>query len=386
MSVPKKNELTVDRGTQLLRGRVIVVILALGLTLCGISPADELAADTAAHPALLELVDQLGEDRFEVRVAARRKLLHLAVEHPHDLAILAGEADIDPEVATQIVRILERIFQKHADAIGDNAERALEWISRSESPVAVTAFQVLIGNARLRESRARQAIERLGGEVGYAHPNSDRVRRGHAIAPLTGVGFGEPAIVYGIWLHSDWKGTPDDLWHLRRLSQWPDMVIYSIKGNGIPLEELLKLSALIPGLHIEERGPCLGIKSFRDVSPCTVGDVVSHSAAEKAGLKINDEIVQLNDQPVRTFGHLVELLQDHDVGDDILLEIRRGGEAMTLELKLGSWRGVAKLDEQSVHPPRPFAGPFGQAPVDEPRPADADPMPTPAPGIELKVR
>jgi hypothetical protein len=59
------------------------------------------------------------------------------------------------------------------------------------------------------------------------------------LAPLSGIGFGEPAVLYGVWLHSDWKGTAEDLWHIERLAHWPDLVIYSIRGNGIDRRDLL---------------------------------------------------------------------------------------------------------------------------------------------------
>lgn len=320
--------------------------------------ADESPVESDASPRLqiTQIIEKLGDAHFETRIGAERQLAERAREAPDELAELARRSEA--ETATRIVQVLERTFQKHHDDVGDRAERALEEISQSESPAAKQAAFVLLGNSRLRESRARKAIERLGGELGYMNPREDRIRP-PAVAPVTGVGFGEPAMLYGIWLHSGWEGSRDDLWHLRRLGHWPNLTIYSIRGNGVTREELIQLNASIPGLRIEERGPCLGIQSRPDLLPCQVTEVLPNGAAAAAGLKANDEILALNGQQVRNFSELVEMLKEHEVGEAVLLEVHRNGEPQEIEVTLGSWKGVALRDGHNVPAPKPFDGPFG---------------------------
>jgi hypothetical protein len=339
--------------------------------------ADAVPAEADASPRLqiTQLIEELGDANFETRIGAERQLAERAREAPEELAELARRSDA--ETATRIVQILERTFQKHDGELGDRAERALEALSQSESPAATQAAFVLRGNSRLRESRARKAIERLGGELGYMNPREVRIQP-PAVAAGTGVGFGEPVMLYGIWLHSGWEGTKEDLWHLRRLGHWPNLTIYSIRGNGVSREELNQLNASVPGLRIEERGPCLGIQSRPDLLPCQVTEVLPNGAAAEAGLMANDEITGLNGQPVRNFSHLVERLKEHEVGEEIVLAVERNGEPLEIKVTLGSWRGVARREGQNVSPPKPFDGPFGVPPADA-GPTRRVPPPVPLP-------
>ncbi|SFJ20072.1 PDZ domain-containing protein [Planctomicrobium piriforme] len=328
---------------------------------------------TPLPPDVQKLVRQLSCDSFKDRVAAQQQLTEYTQQHPQQLAMVIPE--IPPEAQLRLVRILEESFLEHADQTGDNAERALDEVRETDAVAAVDAAGVLAGNARLRESRARVQIERLGGRLAYVHPTDGR---SPPTAPLVGVGFGEPSQLQTILISEDWSGTPDDLWHFRRLSHHRDLMLYNIRSNHLTMEDLLPLASDLPGLNVAERGGCLGIRGGSNATAMQVSDVVENSAAEAADLRPNDVIEYLDDHRVRNFSHLVELLLLYAPGDVVKLKVNRNEEVLTIPVTLASWRTMPLTDQPPAPTPADFAGPLGQARPRPPAlPEDAEPEPSP---------
>lgn len=67
-----------------------------------------------------------------------------------------------------------------------------------------------------------------------------------------------------------------------------------------------------------------------------VADVDPESAAVKAGLKVQDVIVAMNDKEVKSSSELRKLLYtEFKTGDKVLLKVYRGSELKTIQMKLG---------------------------------------------------
>ena len=332
------------------------------------------AAATVDAPVEQWIADLSG-DSFSCRVSAQRSLAEIADRIPERLEEAALPAD--SEQALRIVRLLEGVFLDCADERGDRAERALERLSHSSSAAALVAGQVLDGNARLREARARKAIERLGGELGYVHPAEQpggwrQIGPGFANGPY----FGPPAVLYSVLISEDWLGKAEDLWHVRRLSHHPDLTLYNIRGSGLTYEDLMPLVREMPGLTIVERGACLGISGspgFGDGTGATVLAVVRGSAADRANLMVNDRILALDDKPVMSFQSLVELLLEYSPNTKVELSIRREDQLLTVPVTLSSWKGQSHSGGIHVPAPPPFHGPLGTAVP--PPPSMPEPIP-----------
>ena len=319
------------------------------------------AAGFGEEPALDSLVAQLTSESFRTRVSAQQQLSDLAADHLDQIEAQTLEAT--PEVAQRLISLLEAVFLKHADQTGEAAEQALMRIAQSGTAGGVAAGRVLQGNSLLRESRARQALEKLGAQFVYykplAHYNGQALFISQlAVIPEVGVGFGPPAVLRSIYLHENWTGTKDDLWHLQRLSHHRDLVIYLIKGSSIEINDLFQLAAQLKGLSIQERGACLGIRSQPFASGCVVGHVVENGAADRGGLLMDDEVLALDEIPIRSFQHLVLSLQDYSIGDEVTFTIKRNGEISELIITLGSWRDVTRNDDMTVDTPPLFLGPL----------------------------
>jgi len=300
------------------------------------------------------LAERLTSSEFRERVAAQRQLREVAAEHPSDLLALA---EVSPGVSLHLVPVLEDIFLKDDGKIGEEAEQSLMVLTTLEGPVSVSAEKCLRNHGKLRESRARKAIEKLGGEFAYMNTSAMVVSDNQRL--LSAVNFTPSKVLDAVWLHHDWKGEIQDLWHLQRIAHCPDLAVYSIRGNSISQLDLLRLAAVLPGLRVSERGPCLGIQHEGIGGDCTVSKVLRGTPADKAGLRPGDEILGLNGTPIRSFLHLVASLQSFELGDKVELEVNRLSDVISIEVELGPWRGVHDRAPDAVPRPPTFTGPYG---------------------------
>lgn len=98
-----------------------------------------------------------------------------------------------------------------------------------------------------------------------------------------------------------------------------------ILNAGNRSRELTQPDALMPGL---------GFDIWRPRVPAVIATVMDDTAASRAGLKVGDEILKVDQQPVADFSELVTLIKPHP-GRDVTLEIRRDGQIMSVPLTIG---------------------------------------------------
>ena len=80
-------------------------------------------------------------------------------------------------------------------------------------------------------------------------------------------------------------------------------------------EKLAKENHLVEGIYV---------KSIDDFS-----------AAEKAGLKPGDVIIEADGKKIKTMDELTEIKNSHKIGDEISVKVNRDGQEKDLTLKLG---------------------------------------------------
>jgi regulator of sigma E protease len=102
--------------------------------------------------------------------------------------------------------------------------------------------------------------------------------------------------------------------------------------------------------------PGLGFDYWRPRMPATVGVITDDGAAARAGMKLGDEIVQVDGMPVSDFGHLVQLIEPN-ADKQVTLQIRREGRLLQLpvaveETKVGG-RQVGRIGVGSTNKPLP---------------------------------
>jgi S1-C subfamily serine protease len=71
-----------------------------------------------------------------------------------------------------------------------------------------------------------------------------------------------------------------------------------------------------------------------------IQEVTAGSPAAKAGLKADDVITAINNQPLNESTPVVNVLQQYKVGDTLQLTVLRGGNTITVKLTLGERPGT----------------------------------------------
>jgi regulator of sigma E protease len=80
--------------------------------------------------------------------------------------------------------------------------------------------------------------------------------------------------------------------------------------------------------------PGLGFQMGRPRVPAVIADVVKDSAGDRAGLRLNDEIVRFDGVPVEDSAHLVSLVEPK-ANQTVQLEIKRDGQLLQVPLTIG---------------------------------------------------
>ena len=88
--------------------------------------------------------------------------------------------------------------------------------------------------------------------------------------------------------------------------------------------------------RVKKGGPFLGIVAAPAAGGLKIYRVLEGSAADKAGLKVNDIILKADGKAMKTHEDLVNMLKKHNPGDEIEVEILRGNENKVLKVKLGA--------------------------------------------------
>jgi regulator of sigma E protease len=89
--------------------------------------------------------------------------------------------------------------------------------------------------------------------------------------------------------------------------------------------ELTQPEALLPGL---------GFEIWQPKVPAVVATVMPDTAAARAGLKVGDEILKVDDRLIADFNQLVAQIKPNP-GRNVTLEIRRNGEVTAVPLTIG---------------------------------------------------
>ena len=76
-------------------------------------------------------------------------------------------------------------------------------------------------------------------------------------------------------------------------------------------------------------------KRYNMVEGIYIVTVDEFSAAEKAGLKVGDVIIEADGKKIKTMNELNEIKNTHSIGDTMKLKINRDGAEKEITLTLG---------------------------------------------------
>ena len=76
-------------------------------------------------------------------------------------------------------------------------------------------------------------------------------------------------------------------------------------------------------------------KTYKLVVGVYVKSVEDFSAAEKAGIKAGDVIIEVEGKKITKMDELNEIKNSHKIGDEIKIKVNRNGEEKDLTITLG---------------------------------------------------
>lgn len=120
-------------------------------------------------------------------------------------------------------------------------------------------------------------------------------------------------------------------------------------GFAIPIDNVLSIinSIIEHGYAVK---PYIGVsiatvseeaKSFGLPAGASVQIVVEGAPADKAGLQVNDIVTSANGEEIKTSSELVAIVAQCQPGDELVLEVYRGGETLTLTVNVAEQHTAA---------------------------------------------
>jgi hypothetical protein len=299
---------------------------------------------TASAPSDAQIaawVADLDSNQYRVREAATQQLAATAVAALDPL--LAAANSKRPEPADRAVWIMQQLART-TDL--DQRQQVLEHLARVENRPQVVD-EAKAGLAEIEHQLAVHAIEQLGGR--YLEEGAD---------PKTGQTMPKRVV-----LDDRWRGGDAGLKQLIHLHAVPLVTIVgtdvSAKGvaqlAGVESLQLLQLfgtrleDADVAGLKTQfaqhmpavkidyRRGALLGVVGPDIGQSAVVRTVQPGTAAATAGIQDGDTIQKIDGKPIADFAALTTEVGKHRAGDEIVVELQRGGQTLELKVKLGRW-------------------------------------------------
>jgi hypothetical protein len=296
---------------------MLILIAAFGSSLPAedASPVNSDARDLAA---------ELKHQEFSVRESATRKLPQLGASAIEPVTEVALQENL--EAGLRAVSILEELYLSNDAAAFDQAETSLKRLmTESKLPaVAQKAAQTLDANQfTVTQRRAITEVRRLGGQIQMQREFPVLVN-GEQIRPEQG--WAQAAAI-----SRHWKGGVDGLKHLARLKSLQS--IYLVSGHPLSMEAIDQLRDELPDAIFQTRGPAmLGVGTRADALGCTISMVRSEFAAELAGLRVGDIVVEIGGKPVRQPEDLISLIGENTEGENVEITALRGDPILRYKL------------------------------------------------------
>ena len=365
-------------------GMILVLLLPAAAVVGG---------DAAADPAVEQIrrwVAQLDAERFVDREVATERLIAAGLTAIEPVLAAATEANL--EVTTRSVYVLQELALCADERTAEAAHAALERIAQPRLTSAARRARSTLARLNLiRQDRAILELKRLGANVGTRPSELGfALVEGYSVE-LNESWQGSPQDLVRLrWLRDAGELTLEgsqvtDEW-LKHVAPMTDLSALTIKRANITDEGLTHLLGLkqlslltlmyvpvtdeglgalqqlrgvgrlrIYGARLTEagvgrlkdalltaevdvrRGAFLGIGCQDGTEGCVIYTVRPNSAAEKAGLMVNDVIVEYEGQKVVDYKSLTAGIGNNVAGDTVTIQVIRDGRALTKRVRLGEW-------------------------------------------------
>lgn len=240
------------------------------------------------------------------------------------------------EASVRAILVIEQIYVQGKEKSVSKAEDALDLLTRAKNPsVAIRAEEAIDRHTDIRKKRAIREIRKRGGTVKLW--TADEI-----LTEQMGSRF-KPGQVRYVALGPKWTKDKQEqeqgLRFIKRVGVFH--TLYLIKKNSIPEMVRDDLAKALPQtqFHDRESNAMLGVGSGNrnQEGGCLVTSVSKGLAAQKAGIRSGDIIINFDSQPVNNFQGLVDLIGKKSAGDTVDVVLYRDGAPKKLKVTLSSW-------------------------------------------------
>jgi len=372
-----------------MKRRSVISVICMLLLPATAAFAEE--AESAPSAARIRVwIDQLNAERFVDREVATEQLIAagaVAVD-----PVLAAVTQSNLEVTTRAVYVLQELALRSDALASDAAHAALERIAEPRlTSAARRARSTLARLDLIRQDRAVQDLKRLGANIGervselgfglvegYTVELNEQWRgTPRDLARLRWLRDAGELILQGPQVTDEWlkhiapmtdlsvltikraQVTNEGLTNLLGMNQLAMLSLMYVPLTDPAIEHLQQLRGVarmrIYGTHLTEagvdrlrgalatseidvrRGAFLGVGCQDGAEGCIVYTVRPNSAAEKAGLMMNDVIAEYQGQKVADYKALTAGIAGNVAGDTVTIKIIRDGKMFGKQVTLGEW-------------------------------------------------
>lgn len=371
----------------------LIAMTVLPLTAAPAVPAETPASAPADAPSAEQIqqwIAQLNAERFVDREVATEKLISSggAAVGP----VLAATAENNLEVTTRAIYILQELALSGDAAVSDAAHAGLERIAQPRLTSAARRARTTLERLdSIRQERAIQDLRHLGASVadrqadhvfGFVEGYTVELGEGwqgrvQDLSRLRWLRDAGELVLQGPQVTDEWlryvasmsqlpmltlkraKVTDDGLKQLAGLKELAvlslihvpvsDQVIdtlrqlqsvdkFRIYGGNLTAAGVQKLRQDLPNSDIDyRRGAFLGVGCQDGTEGCIIYTVRPGSAAEKAGLLMNDVILEYDGRKVTDYKTLMALIAANIAGDAVTIKVVRDGQSLSKHVTLGEW-------------------------------------------------
>lgn len=334
------------------------------------------------------LIQSLRSHQFHERVAATGELTRIGL--PAVDALSAAVMSGDPELISRSITILYQIALRQSPRDGSIAQdRLVQLLNKSAGS---THAQVAASLRQYRDAREKQAITKLAalgvhvdgqipmqGAYGWDQtvdlhfaedwpgdvdqlfwlqwlPNANNVlidgssARREVFRQIAGLPNLTNLVIRYAHLEKDALVPLKDLKNLQRLkisytkldddqidalTQIPVGSTLHLQGTGWTAQQRNLIETRMPfSRKIFKQGGFMGIKGTPYRMPCEINEVIEGGAAIKAGLQKKDIVIRVNQNLIRSFEDLQQIVGSYEAGDVLTITYIRDGETATTKLTL----------------------------------------------------
>ena len=275
-------------------------------------------------------VSQLASDRFADRQLATKKLIAIGTPAVEQLGQAIRTGDL--EVQLRAFKCLEAFFgSENFEAVSETWTVLEQFTEDPDRLIAERSRDLL---TRYGSVRGKLVVKRIKSMKGIVRT----LPRANSVFPEQTM----------IAVDSKWTGGDHGLQFLKILREKgmpPGLTVYIIDGAPVSLEAVaeLELALVDARILVQTRGRAtLGISggtNFRVRRGCEIREVSGRAAAD-AGIRKEDVIVKFGNDEVEDFYHLVELIREYDVGDQVDVEYLRAGVKKDTKVTLDGWESI----------------------------------------------